>query len=48
MARSKYPISREFFPFNMFTPPMSPTFVRLAQRAMMGRRIDYMRQKFYE
>lgn len=34
MARSKYPISREFFPFNMFTPPMSPAFVRLAQRAM--------------
>lgn len=30
----KYPISREFFPFNMFAPPMSPGFVRLAQWGM--------------
>ena len=33
MAR-KYAISREFFPFNMFAPPMSPAFVRLAQWGM--------------
>lgn len=30
----KYPISREFFPFDRFTPPMSPAFVRLAQWGM--------------
>ena len=33
MAR-KYAISSEFFPFNCFTPPMSPAFVRLAQWGM--------------
>ena len=32
--RSKYPISREFFPFNLFAPPMSEGFVRLAQKGM--------------
>ena len=32
--RTKYPISREFFPFNMFAPPMSEKFVRLAQKHM--------------
>lgn len=31
---AKYPISREFFPFNLFTPPMSRAFVRLAQKGM--------------
>lgn len=31
---AKYPISREFFPFNMFAPPMSSRFVLLAQKYM--------------
>lgn len=31
---AKYPISREFFPFNMFAPPMSRRFVLLAQKYM--------------
>jgi len=34
MAKTKYPISNEFFPFNKFTPPMSPWFVKLAQKHM--------------
>ncbi|MBQ8556005.1 MAG: alpha/beta hydrolase [Clostridia bacterium] len=34
MARTKYPISKEFFPFNQFTPPMSRRFVMLAQLGM--------------
>ncbi len=34
MAKTKYPISNEFFPFNMFAPPMSRRFVLLAQRGM--------------
>lgn len=34
MAKTKYPISREFFPFNKFTPPMSRKFVLLAQKFM--------------
>lgn len=33
MAR-KYAISREFFPFNLFAPPMGAGFVRLAQKGM--------------
>lgn len=34
MARNKYPISKEFFPFNKFAPPMSRRFVKLAQKGM--------------
>ena len=34
MAKTKYPISKEFFPYNHFTPPMSRWFVTLAQRGM--------------
>lgn len=34
MAKTKYPISKEFFPFNKFAPPMSKKFVLLAQRYM--------------
>lgn len=34
MAKTKYPISKEFFPFNRFTPPISPRFVALAQKHM--------------
>ncbi len=34
MAKTKYPISNEFFPFNRFAPPMSSGFVKLAQRFM--------------
>lgn len=34
MAKKKYPISKEFFPFNMFAPPMSRSFVLLAQMGM--------------
>lgn len=30
----KYPISKEFFPFNLFAPPMSRRFVQLAQWGM--------------
>ena len=30
----KHPISKEFFPFNMFAPPMSRKFVLLAQKYM--------------
>ena len=32
MAKAKYPISNEFFPFNKFAPPMSAGFVKLAQK----------------
>ena len=31
---AKHPISREFFPFNLFAPPISRRFVLLAQRFM--------------
>ena len=31
---AKYPISKEFFPFNLFAPPMSKKFVLLAQKYM--------------
>ncbi|MBP3657531.1 MAG: alpha/beta hydrolase [Clostridia bacterium] len=34
MFKKKYPISREFFPFDRFTPPMSRRFVLLAQWGM--------------
>ena len=34
MAKTKYPISNEFFPFNKFAPPMSRRFVQLAQMGM--------------
>ena len=34
MAKTKYPISKEFFPFNQFAPPMSRKFVLLAQKHM--------------
>ena len=34
MAKSKYPISREFFPFNRFTPSVSKRFISLAQKGM--------------
>ena len=34
MAKTKYPINKEFFPFNHFAPPMSRAFVRLAQKGM--------------
>lgn len=30
----KYPIKKEFFPFNLFAPPISERFVRLAQKHM--------------
>ena len=31
---AKYPISKEFFPFNLFAPPMSRRFVLLAQKGI--------------
>ncbi len=34
MAKAKYPISKEFFPYNWFTPPMSPGFIALSQKGM--------------
>ncbi len=34
LKKTKYPISREFFPYSRFTPPVGRTFVRLAQRGM--------------
>lgn len=34
MAKTKYPISKEFFPINKFAPPMSRSFVKLAQMGM--------------
>ncbi len=34
MAKTKYPISKEFFPFNKFAPPISRRFVLLAQKGM--------------
>lgn len=34
MAKNRYPISREFFPYNKFAPPMSRFFVHLAQLGM--------------
>ena len=35
MAKTRYPIRREFFPYSRFTPSVSRPFVRLAQRAMI-------------
>lgn len=32
--KTKYPISKEFFPFNRFAPPMSRRFVQVAQKHM--------------
>ncbi len=34
MKKTKYPINREFFPYDKFTPPVSKGFVRLAQKGM--------------
>ncbi|MBQ6570595.1 MAG: alpha/beta hydrolase [Clostridia bacterium] len=34
MKKTKYPISREFFPYSKFTPPVSRMFVKLAQKGM--------------
>ncbi len=34
MAKAKYAINKEFFPFNHFAPPMSRAFVSLAQKGM--------------
>ena len=34
MAKSKYPINREFFPYSRFTPSVSRRFVRIAQKGM--------------
>ena len=34
MAKNKYPINREFFPFSKFTPSVSRRFVSLAQKGM--------------
>ena len=34
MAKSRYPINREFFPYSKFTPSVSRRFVRLAQKYM--------------
>lgn len=34
MAKTKYPISREFFPFNKFTPPVSRRVIALAKKRM--------------
>ena len=34
MKKKKYPISREFFPYDRFTPPVSMGFVRMAQKWM--------------
>lgn len=31
---SKYPISHEFFPFNLFAPPINPSFLRFASHFM--------------
>ncbi len=32
MAKTKYPINREFFPYSKFTPPVSRRFVRFVQK----------------
>ncbi len=34
MPGTKYPINREFFPYNTFTPSVSKHFVLLAQKGM--------------
>ena len=34
MAKSKYPISREFLPYSLFTPHVSKGFLKLARKAM--------------
>lgn len=34
MGKTKYPILKEFFPFNKFAPPMSRRFVLMAQKHM--------------
>lgn len=36
---SKYPIKKEFFPFQLFTPPISRRFVQLAQKHMKTPRL---------
>ena len=37
---SKYPISKEFFPFSYFTPPISEKFLAMAVPNMTGKRMD--------
>ncbi len=34
MAKTRYPIKKEFFPYSLFTPPLSRGFVLFAQKAM--------------
>ncbi len=34
MAKNRYPIRREFFPYSRFTPPVSMRFVSLARKGM--------------
>lgn len=34
MAKNKYPINREFFPYSKFTPPVSMRFAKLSQKFM--------------
>lgn len=34
MGKTKYAVRKEFFPFNLFSPPMSRRFVCLAQKFM--------------
>ena len=41
MKKKKYPISREFFPYDRFTPPVSMGFVRMAQKWMKVPRFIY-------
>lgn len=35
---TKYPITKEFFPFNLFAPPMSRKFVLLAKETQIKSR----------
>ncbi len=34
MKKTRYPIKKEFFPYTLFTPPMSPKIVALSQKTM--------------
>lgn len=34
MKKAKYPINKEFFPYSIFTPPVSRGFIRMAQKGM--------------
>lgn len=41
MKKTKYPINREFFPYNIITPPVNEAVIRLSQKVMKTPRFIY-------